>query len=409
MTTGPISVRNTGHVSRHFLIPVWLMSLMAAAATTAVGAEPYVPADDNEVLEELPRALLAGRDEVAALRQRLSSDPRNAQLAEAVARRYLEMGKSSGDPRFDGYARAAIAPWWDAADAPPEILRLRAKLKENDHQYDGAADDLKLLLQKQPRDAQAWLELSNIYRVRGDYAEARKAGDALARFAGAVPATLSRAPLLAATGEAERAYRLLTDVLPEARERFPSTVPWIVTQQAEISWALGDAKRAEQHFQEALAVPAPGDYLKRAYCDFLLDQGRNAEVLSLVGDDLSDTGLMLAAAVAARRLGKDALADKWGRELETRFEGIRLRGAQPHLRYEARYVLELKNDPPRALAIALENWRQQKETSDTRNVLEAAAAAAARDPAAPRAVLDFLDEHRTEHVVLRRLAERVRQ
>ena len=43
-------------------------------------------------------------------------------LATAVARRYLEQARESGDPRFAGLALAALRPWPDANAAPDEVL-----------------------------------------------------------------------------------------------------------------------------------------------------------------------------------------------------------------------------------------------------------------------------------------------
>ncbi len=382
----------------------WLAGIAAlAAAATATAAEPYIPADDNEVLETLPQELLSGRDELTTLRRQLADDPNNIELACDVASRYLQMGKAAGDPRFYGYAQAAIQPWWVAADAPPEILRLRAKLKERDHRYDETLADLKLLLEQEPRDVQAWIEMSNIYRVQGKYAEARHACDKLSEFADSFAIVLCRAPLQAVTGQAEEAYASLTQSLPLAKERWPGTVQWILTMQAEISLALGREKQAEQHFRESLAND-PGDYyLMRAYADFLLDRGRDDEVVTLLREHISDTGILLPAAIAARRSGDTALAADWQTQLESRFEESRLRGSQPHGRYEARCALELQNDPRRALALALANWQQQKQAGDARNVLEAAIAA--KDPARARPVLEFLEENSTEDVVLHKLAQ----
>jgi len=382
-----------------------LFTCVLAIGVTASAAEPYLPENENEVLENLPRNLFDSWEELATFRRQLAADPKNINLASTVAARYLQMGKQEGDPRFYGYSRAAISPWWELPSPPPAILKLRAKLKERNHEYDEALTDLSLLLKQQPRDVQAWIELSNIYRVQGKYTEAQQACDALSQFAGQMPITLCRVPLLAATGKAEEAYATLSDRLPSARKSWPSVVQWILIQQAEISRALGHQQQAEQHYQEALANRSEDQYLMRAYADFLLDREREEEVLSLLSEQIRDTGILLRAAIAARRCGKEALAAPWQSQLEMRFEEIRLRGNQPHGRFEARYALELKNDPQLALKLALANWKKQKETRDTRNVLEAAVAA--EDHSAAQPVLTFLKANGTEDVVLQKLAKQL--
>jgi tetratricopeptide (TPR) repeat protein len=382
---------------------VGIAALSIAAAATA--AEPYIPSDTNQVLETLPRDLLSSRDELAALRRQLADDPANIELAVDVASRFLQMGKSEGDPRFYGYAQAAIQPWWEVASAPPAILRLRAKLKERDHRYDDALADLTLLVEQQPQDVQAWIELANIYRVQGKYAEVQQACDKLEEFAGTDPTIMCRVPVLAVTGHAEEAYASLAEIMPVARQNWPSAVQWIVTMQAEISRALGRDREAEQHYGEGLANDPQDFYLLRSYGDFLLDQGREEEALSLLREHINDTGILLCAAIAARRHGETALAAKWTTQLKSRFEEIRLRGNQPHGKFEARYELELMDNPQRALAIAQANWQQQKDPRDSRNVLEAALVA--KDPVQARQVVEFLKENRTQDVVLERLVQQL--
>ena len=364
-------------------------------------AEIFLPADDSEVLETLPRVLFSGRDKLGALRRQLSENSRNVQLAAELAQQYIELGKQASDPRFYGYARAAIRPWWQAERAPAAILLLRAKLKERDHDYDRAVDDLKLLLQLQPRNVQAWIELANLYRVQGKYAESQQACDTLAAFAGRTQWLFCSIPLLAATGKAEQAYESLTAILPQARERWPSTVQWIVTMQAHVARTLGREEQAERHYREGLENDPDDKYLLRAYADYLLDHRREKEALSQLQDHLSDTGILLRAAIAAKRVGDDTSAATWLAQLETRFEEIRLRGGQPHGRFESRCALELKNDAQRALALALENWQKQKEPRDTRNVLEAAVAS--HDSGRAHVVLEFLRYHGTKDAVLHKL------
>jgi hypothetical protein len=114
---------------------------------------------------------------------------------------------------------------------------------------------------------------------------------------------------------------------------------------------------------------------------------------------------LLCLAIAASRGRQDALAAEWQAQLESRFEETRLRGDQPHGRFEAHYELALGNDPQRALTLAKANWQQQKEPHDTRIMLEAAIAA--EDPAAAEPALKFLKESGTQDVVLKRLAQQL--
>ena len=100
---------------------------------------------DDEVIEVLP-ASAGNRGEDRQLRKRLAARPDDAALAMAVARRYLEQARESGDPRFAGLALAALRAWPDASAAPDDVLLMRATLQQYLHEFDAAVAHLRLLL-----------------------------------------------------------------------------------------------------------------------------------------------------------------------------------------------------------------------------------------------------------------------
>ena len=80
---------------------------------------------------------------------------------------YVALGRSEGDPRYDGYAQAALAPWWDLAEPPVPVLILRATLEQRRHDFDAALADLERVLARQPRHPQALLTKATILEVQG--------------------------------------------------------------------------------------------------------------------------------------------------------------------------------------------------------------------------------------------------
>ena len=392
----------TDRWTRAFLPPAAAAGAAASLACAAPAlAEPHVPDSDDVVLERLPAALVGGREELAAIRARLAAAPGDAAAAAAAARRLIDLGSAGGGPRMYGYAEAALAPWWTDADAPADVLRLRAKLKEIDHRYDDAAADLLALLERSPGDRQAWIELSNIRRVQGRYVEARAASDALAGFADGIAALYTRTPLQAVTGELAAAAGVLERALPQVRAKLPETLPWVHIMRAQVATQQGRADEARAIYDEALEA-SPGDgHLLRGYGDLLLDLGEAGAAYDLLKDGTADNGVMLRAAIAARETGRSHEAERWTRQLGERFREIRLRGGEPHGRFESRHLLHLKDDPRAALEVGLANWANQKELRDSRNVLEAAAAAG--DAAAAAPVIEFLRRHGTQDAALERL------
>ena len=123
---------------------------LAVVATAA--AAPFIPQSDQQVLERLP---FAASDpvmrELRALSDRLKRQPDNLPLALGLARRYLELGRVTGDPRYAGYAQAALAPWWELPQPPEEVLVMRATLRQRMHLFDAALTDLSAALRRQSK------------------------------------------------------------------------------------------------------------------------------------------------------------------------------------------------------------------------------------------------------------------
>jgi len=377
-----------------------ILSVVLLAAGTCVAA-PFVPADPKEVLETLP---VASADpfsrELRQLRLALASDPRNLELATRAARRYIERARADADPRYLGYAQAALAPWWNAG-APASVLVLRATIRQSLHDFPSALADLSAALEIEPRNAQAWLTRAAIQQVRGAFGEAMESCRPLERLAGELVATACWAGAASASGQAEASYERLRDALARQRGASPGVRQWVLTSLAEMAEGQGRSRLAEAHFKEALAVAEPDAYLKAAYADFLLDQGRDAEVVALLKSEIRADGLLLRLALAEAKLGLSRAAGHVD-ALEARFSAARLRGDSLHRREEARFTLHLLKQPHDALRLAQENWAVHRESWDARIYLEAALAAGSSGAAQP--VRDWLQDNRVQDVRLAALA-----
>jgi hypothetical protein len=371
-------------------------------------AEPFTPRDDAQVLERVPvRAGNVRARELQALRDALRREPRNADAAAALAARWIEDALAEGDPRFVGYAQAALGPWWQEA-APPNAVRVqRAVILQYDHRFDEALADLAAVTAAEPWQAPAWAWQAAIHMVRADYAGARRACDGLAPTASTLTAIACTASVDALTGQAASAASLLGDALAFADGTREERL-WALTRLAEIEERRGEFAAAERAFREALALNLPDVYLRAAYADFLLDRRRPAEVLTLLdGQERADV-LLLRLALAARS-ANDTRAVRWADELGARFDAARARGDRTHEKEESRFLLGLRGDAPRALELARENYALQREPSDARALLEAALAARTREAkVAVQPVLQWLEAHRVESVALRALAERAK-
>ena len=365
-------------------------------------AAPFVPTDPKEVLERLPEN--PGDPftrELRQMRRELARDPHNLQLATRVARRCIERARAEADPRYLGYAQAALAPWWNQA-SPASVLVLRATLRQSLHDFSSALADLSLALKIQPDNPQAWLTRATIQQVRGEFAEALRSCQPLGRLAGELVATACWAGAASMNGEAEASYERLREALARQRVAAPGLRLWVLTALAEMAQRQGKSRLAEAHYKEALALGVADAYLKAAYADFLLDEGRHVVVVALLKSEIRADGLLLRLTLAEQALQAPG-AREHVEDLNARFSASRMRGDSLHRREEARFTLHLLKQPREALRLAKENWAVQREPWDARIYLEAALAA--RNPGAARPVLDWLRENRVQDVKLASLVE----
>ena len=368
-------------------------------------AAPHLPASDAEVVERVPaRAVDPRARDLQALREAWRADPRNADLAVRLARRYFDEAGAEGDPRYVGYAQAALAPWWNEAAPPIPVRVQRAVLRQYGHQFDEALTDLDAVVLAEPDNAEAWSWLAAIHMVRADYAGAARACAKLAPLTSALLAAGCRASVDSLTGRAREAATALPLALRAATEASPEERLWVLTRLAEIAERRGSIAVAERAFKDALTLGVADVYLQAAYADFLLDNGRAGEVLTLLKDGARADVLLLRLALAAKAAGDPRSAD-WSRDLAARFAAARARGDRTHEKEEARFVLALQGDAKRALALARSNYAVQREAADARTLLEAAIAAG--EPAAAAPVLDWLAHNRVESVTLQSLAAKL--
>lgn len=374
-----------------------LTAILAWLVATTAPAAPFVPAEDDLVLERLPRVAVG-----LGTGQQAAADVGRGALSAAIARAgdLIAAGRAEGDPRYLGYAQGVLAPWWDETDPPASVRLLRARIRQARHDFAGALEDLDAVLAARPGDAHAWLLKAGIEQVQGNLAAARRSCAALHRRMAPLVVATCASRVDALTGAAGRGYRRLQGALWRAPSADPAVMQWSLGTLAELAAALGDADAAERHYREALAAGGRDVGLLARYADFLLDRGRPAEVLALLDGETRADGLLLRLALAERVTGSPAFRDHRA-ELAVRFEAARQRGLRAHLREAARAALHLADRPREALMLALDGWSIHREPADARIVLEAALAAGQSRAARP--VAQWVQANGTEGEPLRAL------
>jgi tetratricopeptide (TPR) repeat protein len=367
-----------------------LASVMFTVAGAACAA-PRVPASDDDIVETLPSIAGWSRDE-RRLRRELAQRPRDEGVAVEAARAYLELARSQGDARYAGYAMGALRAWEpvSAAATPPAVLVMRATVAQFLHDFDDAEATLKMALARQPGNAQAWITLATVLRVRGRYTESDAACRALARVGPSLYGVACLAENAGLRGEHAAARTALQGLLVDPAlqgARQAGTREWLLTSLAEIEELAGRPAAAEAAYRQALDAERSG-YLLLAYSDLLLRLGRPSEIPPLLGQAPRSDAVLLRLALAARPDASRPAA----LELQARFAAAALRPGTTaaHAREEALFALDVQGDAQRALALARVNVQRQREPIDL--LLFARAAVAARDEAARREVKTLLQQ-----------------
>lgn len=345
--------------------------LLWIATGAAVGA-PYTPADDTIVIERLsPDA----RGDVLRRFSRAdkASQPADPTVAVTLARRYIERSRSEADPRLLGYAQGLLAPWTSAADAPTDVLLLRATVLQARHAFNDALKDLDTVLTRRPDDVQALLTRATVLRVQGRYEDAAQACARMQDVAPDFASTLCALGVMGLSGDLADAIAAMEALQVHAAKQPLAVQSWFDAELADMFERAGRREEAEARYLAALERDPAEPGLIAAYADFLLDGDRAAEAARLTAPLLRIDALCLRNAIARQRLGEPQAAEVAA--LASGFSASHLRGEDVHLREEARFALEIGHDPALALDLALRNWKVQHEPWDARLLLRAAQAA----------------------------------
>ena len=355
--------------------PALLIAIAAASACGVASAEPFVPADPSVVVETLRDRPLDSTDrEFRQLRAALRRNPTALPLALRVTQRAIEIARRDGDPRYLGYAQAALKPWHGTITAPASVRLFDAILLQSYHRFDEALSLLDQVLRDNPDDAQAWLTRASVLQVQARYADAKASCVRLKRLGADVYADACLAELDSLSGNAKRALTGLNQLIGRVASAGAAATPgWLAIIRAEMAERMGNLEQAELDYKAALRAGTDA-YAKAAFADFLLDRGRAAEVIALLDGDQRADPLLLRLALAYQA-ANDPKVSQAIAVLAARFAAARLRGDTVHLREEARFTLHLLHQPAEALRLAQQDWAVQKEPADARVLLEAAQAA----------------------------------
>jgi Tfp pilus assembly protein PilF len=388
------------------LIPAFT-ALFCLFTTLAAQAAPFTPANDSDVVERLP---LSATDPSArrlqSLRKQLEAKPDDVALRIEIARRYFDLSMAQGDPRYVGYASAALTPLDKAAPTGNPALtasywQIKGMLQQYSHNFDGALASLDKASVADPKspDAMAWR--AAIHMVQANYAKAQAECDALKPLTTPLFAAGCTQYVRASTGELQSAFDSLNAAVQAEPTASPELMLWELTRLAEMANRLKRFDEADAYFQRAFKLGVTDQFLLGAYADFLLQQKKPEAVITLLADWERSDILLLRLALAGKAANHKKAAD-WASALRDRFVDAAKRGDRLHEQEAARFELDIENNPKKALTLAANNYKLQKEARDAEVLLRTALAN--KDAAAAEPALTWLKQSRYEDAHLADLA-----
>jgi Tfp pilus assembly protein PilF len=377
------------------LIPP-LAVLYCLFTSLAAQAAPFTPANDSDVVERLP---LSATDQSArrlqSLRKQLEAKPDDVALRIEIARRYFDLSMAQGDPRYVGYASAALTPLDKAVPASNAAYwQIKGMLLQYSHNFDGALASLDKASLADPKspDPMAWR--SAIHMVQANYPKAQAECEALKPLTTPLFSTGCSQYVLAHSGGVaglQSAFDTLNAAVKAEPTAAPELMLWELTRLAEMANRLKRFDDADAYFQRALKLGVTDQFLLGAYADFLLQQMKPEAVIALLADWERSDILLLRLALAGKATNHKKAAD-WASALRDRFVEAAKRGDRLHEQEAARFELDIENNPKKALALAANNYKLQKEPRDAEVLMRTALAA--KDAAAAEPALTWLTQNK---------------
>ncbi len=397
---------------RPLITPFAALFCLFTSLTTQ--AAPFTPANDSDVVERLP---LSATDPSArrlqSLRKQLEAKPDDVALRLEIARRYFDLSMAQGDPRYVGYASAALTPLDKAAPVSNAALtasywQIKGMLQQYSHNFDGALASLDKASLADPKspDPIAWR--AAIQMVQANYAKAQAECDALKPLTTPLFAAGCTQYVRASTGELQSAFDTLNAAVKAEQsaevKAAPELMLWELTRLAEMAIRLNRFDDADAYFKQALKLGVTDQFLLGAYADFLLQQKKPEAVITLLADWERSDILLLRLALAGKAANHKKAAD-WASSLRDRFVEAAKRGDHLHEQEAARFELDIENNPKKALALAANNYKLQKEARDAEVLLRTALAN--KDAAVAEPALAWLKQNKYEDAHLADLAARL--
>lgn len=311
--------------------------------------------------------------ELEVLQAALDGDPESETVAVEFARHAAKRARRAGDTVLLRRAERALAPWNDDAQAPTEILIVRANIRQIDHRFPEALSDLEIVLMREPANPQALLSRAFIRATIGEAKLGLNDCTALRANVSLTIRETCAARLGGLAGSLAAAYSRMQAVIEITPTSKFEERAFALGVAAELAERMTDTDKAEAFYSELLSIAPDSAFARAAFADYLISQNDGDAAEKVIGDAPHTEALMLLTAMAGKQ-SMTAASVNAATELGARLAVDRMNEDYSHAREYARFALDYQNDPKAALFFAQANWRAQKEPVDARILARAAIA-----------------------------------
>ena len=369
-----------------------LAGVLALASLCASAQERFRPEASAVVLAASVHTAGGRASSLRALDQAWRAQPQDLPAALAYARAVFILGFNEGDLRWFGSAKAALMPWWQAADLPADGLFMRGLVKQGFHDFDGGLQDINQAISLNPERAEFWSWRFALHLLQANMSAARQDATEIAQRFGAQEGQIYRAVLLYRTGQALPAVQWLSAAMRSPDYQDAASQVWIGFHLGEAHRVAQQPERAITVWQRLLQAHPQSHLLRLSLADLLNQQGQFQQAKAVatansakLNANLTDA-LLMQALLASRGLkapDEAALA----RQMAARLQSQALRRESLIERPKLIYQIAYGQDLAAGLALSIENWQLQKEPPDA--VLFAQAALALKQARAAEPVVQW--------------------
>ena len=341
-------------------------------------AEPYIPQNENKVLDTLPTNFLSLFKENDISGNRIKRYAVSAEqwedLQEELITSYLNQAKDSGDMRYISYAENRLKKWLSDTPKSEKARLFDARIKQYNHNFTDAIEILESIVDEHPKNIKAWSLISNLQLLTGDYSSAKNSCRKLSVSSSLTDAIICHSNIMIRTGGLDKADKTLKALLPMIKNMSVQRQIWLYTSLVEINIQYGYDKQAKNYMDQAMKLVVDNDlndnYLTRIYVDYLIEGNQLKKAFDMIKDKNNDSSIMIRSAVIAKELGYATTFEKNKISLARIFDVENRRGQSLHLREQALFTLIILNKPIEAYVLAQKNWALQKEPEDARILLK---------------------------------------